>query len=166
MSSKFNTLLEELMAKTDVIISENNQITAAHDKVIIDPQQLAKNMAEIVSRKGQPFYNQLRVLANEKRLLTVSAIKRVNRNSGSFTDGDSGTYQEEVDVVSQFNPGNYHSPMSLPITILTKVSDYNGSFNIPLDDNTNFKYKTEKEQRDEYDAGKQPRGTRWNNDNQ
>lgn len=136
-------------------------ITAVHDKVVIDPKALEQAKDTIVTRKGHPFYNQLKILAQGQRLLTVSAIKRVNKTSANMTDAASATWEEEADVVQQFNPGSYHSPMSIPLCILKKVSDYNGSFNIPLDPETRGKARGSNEVYDDsYDKGKQPKGTR------
>jgi len=158
---EFTKLLQSLTEDCDsVIFTENAEIITAHDKVLIDPKALGSNAEELIKRKGQPYYNQLKLLANEKRLLTVTAIKRVNRTSANFTDGGSSTWQDEVDVVSQFNPGNFHSPMSLPINILVKHSDYNGSFQTPLDDSTGYKPNTQEDTISDYNDGKQPKGTR------
>jgi hypothetical protein len=157
---KFFALLEHFKILDSIILESCDSITAAHDKVVIDPESLAKNKELIVNRKGPSFFEQLKVLANQKKILTVTAIKRVNRNSSNFVDSNSSTFDEEVDVVNMMNPGNFHSPMTLPLTILKKVSDYNGSFNIPLDDEYQNKPNLDSEIRDEYNSGKQPRGTR------
>ncbi len=156
----FDLIYERVMKKL-LVEDTTDAITAVHDKVVIDPDALEKVKADLVAKKGQPYFNQLKVLAQGKRLLTVSAIKRVNKTSGNMTDAASGTFTEEADVVQQFNPGSYHSPMSVPLCVLKKVSDYNGSFNIPLDSDTDgSKKNTAGKYDDAYDKGVQPKGTR------
>jgi hypothetical protein len=161
MKRKFDILLEQLRANKKPLF-ENAQVTAAHDKVVIDPKALAANKEDIIKQKSASYYAQLEALAQEGAMLTVTAIKRVNQSTGNAVDMSSRTFQEEVDVVSEMNPGNYHSPMSLPLTILKKVTDYNGSFNIPLKDKYRHKPNLDSETHDEYNKGKQPKGTRNN----
>lgn len=163
MKYGFETLIEQILERKDnYAILENSGICYAHDKVVIDPAGLAEQKQDIIKRKGAPYYEQLRLLATSKDILTVSAIKRINKPSSNFVDGNSASGQEEADVVRQFNPGSFHSPMSVPLSILKKVSDYNGSFNQPLPDETEYKAKTNKEVRDDYNKGKDPKGTRHN----
>ena len=161
MKRQFDILLEKLRANKKPLF-ENAQITAAHDKVVIDSKALAANKEDIVKSKSAAYYAQLEVLSQEGAMLTVTAIKRVNQSTGNAVDMSSRTFQEEADVVAEMNPGNYHSPMSLPLTILKKVADYNSSFNIPLKDKYRYKANTETEVYDDYNKGKQPKGTRKN----
>lgn len=161
MNSKFLTIFENVMRQ--ITIKESTDIIASHDKVVIDPKQLAKQKEDISTKKSPSYYTQLEKLANDKEILTISSIKRVNRPTANLVDGASHTFQEEADVVRQYNPGNYFAPMSVPLSLLVKIADYNGSFNLPVNGRKEANLKSEVHS--DYNSGKQPRGTITNGGN-
>lgn len=162
MQSKFTSIFEKVMQSVSTI-NEGAEIIASHDKVVIDPKLLNDQKEAICKLKNPSFYAQLEKLAKDQEILTISSIKRVNRPSGNLTDGESHTFQEEADVVRQYNPGNYYAPISLPLSVLTKITDYNGSFNLPVGGRKEANLNSEV--KDDYNKGKQPKGTLQNGGN-
>lgn len=136
--------------------------------VVIDAKALKnKTIAtELVARRGIEFYKNLEVLARTKQTMLVSALKIVKPTSAYISETSPNNF-EEADLVVQKVPGLYNSPITVPTSILKTVAGSCDIYGHPIPDEFNQKTEIVKTANmdNEYNNGKQPRGTRANGGN-
>ncbi len=130
--------------------------------VVIDPKGLSfkKTADELISKRGQEFYNNLMVLAKQKKPLYVSALKIVKPTSAYMAETAPNNF-EEADLIIHNVPGLYHSPITVPTSILKMAVSPMFINQHPISDEFASHHKTEKgtPAENEYIKGKQPKGT-------
>jgi hypothetical protein len=136
--------------------------------VVINKEALADPdiSKDLKIRRGPEFVKNLEVLANSGQTLFVSALKIVKPSSAYMAETAPNNF-EEADIVVQKVPGLYNSPMTVPTSILKTVVAPNDIYGHPIPDEFSQKTKIEKGRTldNEYNKGKQPKGTRTNGGN-
>lgn len=136
--------------------------------VVIDPKAI-KNpdiCKELKMKRGEEFYNNLVFLSKKKQPMYVSALKIVKPTSAYIAETSPNNF-EEADLVSHTAPGLYYAPITVPTSILKTIVDPMFANQLPIDDEFSQKTKITKGDtlENEYNSGKQPRGTRTNGGN-
>lgn len=136
--------------------------------VVIDPEALSDPdiSKELKSKRGGDFYKNLEILAATKQTMFVSALKIVKPTSAYISEISPNNF-EEADLVVQKVPGLYNSPITVPTSILKTVVNPMDIHGHPIPDEFSQKIRIEKgtELDNEYNKGKQPKGTRNNGGN-
>jgi hypothetical protein len=136
--------------------------------VVIDPKAV-KNpdiVKELKMKRGEEFYNNLVFLSKKKQPMYVSALKVVKPSSAYISEISPNNF-EEADLVSHTAPGLYYAPITVPTSILKTIVDPMFANQLPIDDEFSQKTKITKGDtlENEYNSGKQPKGTRANGGN-
>lgn len=136
--------------------------------VVIDPKAV-KNpdiVKELKMKRGEEFYNNLVFLSKKKQPMYVSALKIVKPSSAYIAETSPNNF-EEADLVSHTAPGLYYAPITVPTSILKTIVDPMFANQLPIDDEFSQKTKITKGDtlENEYNSGKQPKGTRENGGN-
>lgn len=131
--------------------------------VILDGKAL-KNpdiKKELIMKRGEPFYNQLLLLAKNETPLYVSALKIVKPTSAYISETAPNNF-EEADLVSHKVPGLYYAPITVPTSVLRTTTAPMYVMQQPIDPEIVQKNKIVKSQDldNEYNKGEQPKGTR------
>ncbi len=131
--------------------------------VVIDPTAL-KNpdiAKELKAKRGVEFYNNLALLAKSAQTLYVSALKVVKPTSAYISELPANNF-EEADLVVQKVPGLYNSPITVPTSILKTIVSPSDVYGHPIPDEFNQKSPIVKGETlpNEYNKGKQPKGTK------
>lgn len=131
--------------------------------VVICPKAL-KNpdmKKELVMKRGEPFYNQLLLLAQSQSVFYVSALKIVKPTSAYIAETAPNNF-EEADIVSHKVPGLYYAPLTVPTSILRMTTEPMYVMQQPINPEIVAPDKTVKSQTldNEYNKGGQPKGTR------
>ena len=131
--------------------------------VVIDPKAL-KNLdvaRSLRSTRGEEFFANLVVLAKSAQPMFVSALKSVKPSSAYIADTSPNNF-EEADLVVQKVPGFYAAPITVPTVILKTIVAPNDIHGHPIPDEFNQKSKETRGDTldNEYNKGKQPKGTR------
>lgn len=136
--------------------------------VVIDGKALKNRdiASELIKRRGEGFYQNLTLLANSKQPLYVTALKIVKPTSAYIAETAPNNF-EEADIVIHKTPGLYSSPITVPTSILKPIVDPMFAHQLPIDDSLVHKPKLTKAEKfgDEYNSGKQPKGTITNGGN-
>lgn len=136
--------------------------------VVIDPEAL-KNpeiSKELKMKRGEEFYKNLEVLAKSAQTLFVSALKIVKPTHAYIAEIAPNNF-EEADLVVQKVPGLYNAPITVPTSILKTIVNPMDIHGHPIPDEFNQKTQITKGQTldNEYNKGKQPKGTVSNGGN-
>jgi hypothetical protein len=131
--------------------------------VVICPKTL-KNpdiKKELIMKRGESFYNQLVLMANNKTVLYVSALKIVKPTSAYMSETAPNNF-EEADLVSHKVPGLYYAPITVPTSILKMTVEPMYVMQQPIDPEIVQRNKIVKDEKleNEYNKGEQPKGTR------
>jgi hypothetical protein len=136
--------------------------------VVLDPEALKNDdiRKELTMKKGAPYVAQLDKMANDKQKMYVSALKTLRTTSGYLSEAPS-SHPEEADLVNHSVPGLYTGIMTVPTSILKTVTAAGDIMQEPIDDRYVAKTKLDKGSKleNEYNSGKQPKGTRANGGN-
>jgi len=131
--------------------------------VVICPKMITNPdiKKELIMKRGEEFYNNLSIMAKNKTVLYVSALKIVKPTSAYIAETSPNNF-EEADLVVHKTPGLYYAPITVPTSIL-KTSVHPMFVNQqPIDSEIVQKNKIVKDQQldNEYNKGEQPKGTR------
>lgn len=136
--------------------------------VVICPKMIANEQikTELMMKRGEEFYNNLVLLARNKTVLYVSALKIVKPTSAYISETSPNNF-EEADLVTHTTPGLYYAPITVPTSILKTTVNPMFVNQQPISDDLVQKNKIEKgkELDNEYNKGSQPKGTRTNGGN-
>lgn len=136
--------------------------------VVIDPEAMKNSdiRRELTVKKGAPYVAQLDKLAADKHIMYVTALKTLRTTSGYLSEAPSNN-PEEADLVNHNVPGLYTNPISAPVAILKTDTAPGDIMQKPIPDEFNAKVKLDKGSNysDDYNQGKQPKGTRANGGN-
>lgn len=131
--------------------------------VVICPKMLANPdiKRELVMKRGEEFYNNLSLMAKNKTVLYVSALKIVKPTSAYISETAPNNF-EEADLVTHKTPGLYYAPITVPTSILKMTVNPMFVNQQPIDSDLVQKDNTVKsaELDNEYNKGQQPKGTR------
>lgn len=172
MTNSLKELLEKYNPDTIFKTLEENYDPSAirpGSFVVINPEALRSKalVQPILMRKGEGYIAQLNKLATEKQVLYVSALKSLRTTSGYLSEAPS-SHAEEADLVIHSVPGLYTSPITVPVALLKLDTAPGDIMQKPIDDKYVAKNKTNGKGvtgPDEYNKGKQPKGTRVNGGN-
>lgn len=165
MTNKIKELLEKYNPESIFkVISENCDPSKIHPGsfVIIDPEAL-KNQdirKDMTMKKGAPYLAQLDKMASDGQVMYVSALKTLRTTSGYLSESPS-SHPEEADLVNHKVPGLYSGIITVPCSILKTSTAAGDIMQKSIDDQFVAKNKQEKgkELENEYNKGKQPKGT-------
>ena len=136
--------------------------------VVVDPEALKNEdiTKELKMKRGEDFYSNLVLLAKSKKPLYVSALKIVKPTSSYIAEIAPNNF-EEADLVVHTTPGFYHSPITVPTSILKTITDPMYVMQQPIDPSIVQKNRITKSETldNEYNKGKQPKGTIKNGGN-
>ena len=171
MNDKTKSILEKYdpVQILDTIIEHYNPASIRGGIfVVIDQNQLSDPdiSKELKVKRGPEFFNNLLLLAKKKQPLYVSALKIVKPTSAYISEISPNNF-EEADVVIHKTPGLYSAPITVPVSILKTIVDPMFAHQLPIDDELSQKSPIVKGQTldNEYNKGKQPKGTRTNGGN-
>lgn len=161
MESKFIKLFELVKENYDT-----EKVTPGCFAVLNKTALKDKDIRDTLTRKhGSSFILQLDKLAKDEQVLFVSAMKTHRPSSVYISETPPGNF-EEADVVNHKVPGLYSNPMTVPVSVLTKIRESGDVMQQTMDDEFVHKPKLGNEtQDDSYNKGKQPKGTRKNGGN-
>lgn len=171
MNSKIKDILEKYDPEKllqPLLENYDDQTVKGGDFVILDTDALKNEdiSRDLIKRKGQDFFKNLVLLANKKQIMLVSALKTL-RPSSSFIAGPTSANSEEADLVAHEVPGLYRTPLTVPVSVIKRFVPSNMIMQVPIDDKFVMKIpdNAPKELPNEYNKGKQPKGTRKNGGN-
>ena len=171
MNSKIKDILEKYNPEKILQpLLENYDSTTIKggDFVVIDPAALQNEdiAKELIQRKGSDYFKNLQILAKRKQPMLVSALKTL-RKSSSYIAGPTSENSEEADLVAHEVPGLYRAPITVPVSIIKRLVASNNIMQFPIDDQFVQKNKETRAETlpNEYNKGKQPKGTRKNGGN-
>lgn len=165
MNDKIKELLEKYNPESLFqTVLENYDSSKIHPGsfVVLDPE-LLKNQdirKELTIKKGATYLAQLDKMAADKHIMFVSALKTLRTTSGYLSEAPS-SHPEEADLVNHKVPGLYTGIITVPCSILKTVTEAGNIMQHPIDDQFVAKVKHEKGATldNEYNKGKQPKGT-------
>lgn len=165
MTDKIKELLEkynpESIFQTIAESCDPNKINPG-SFVVLDPEAL-KNQdirKDLTVKKGATYLAQLDKMAADKMVMYVSALKTLRTTSGYLSESPS-SHPEEADLVNHKVPGLYTGIISVPCSILKTHTSSSDIMQHPIDDQFVAKTKTDRGSNleNEYNKGKQPKGT-------
>jgi hypothetical protein len=130
--------------------------------VMIDPEAL-KNpdiSKELIMKRGEDWFGNLTILAKNKTILYVSALKTVRPTSAYIAELPANNF-DEADLVVHKTPGLYYAPITVPVSILKMTVDPMYIMQQPIDSDLEQKVKITKADKldNEYNKGEQPKGS-------
>lgn len=166
MNEKTKHLLEKYNPEnifSPVLEHYNSASIRGGSFVVICPKMLSNLdiKRELIMKRGEEFYNNLVLMAKNKTVLYVSALKIVKPTSAYIAETSPNNF-EEADLVTHKTPGLYYAPITVPTSILKTTVNPMFVSQQPIDPDLVQKNRIVKDQEldNEYNKGEQPKGTR------